>query len=189
MVNKVETNLYFIKTDSINFDYNKHIEHVNLILEEIAFEFDYVLIDSCVFNDLAFSGLLEISNEIIMVLTDDNIVIKNSAKLISKIKSKSKNVQVKILLNKARIIHQIKGEVLDEITISKLLKEEIIFVLPKFLKYNQIKIQKMVNFKNKILSRYCYSIITNKQDILNYQKKYLGPIGWLRRKLYEKFEQ
>ena len=187
-INKVNQNLYFAKFDSVGFDYYLHIEAVKHFVCEVALEFDFILIDSNAFDKKSFDMFLSVSNEIFLVTTSDICALKNSAKLLSKIKRSKSEKCVKIILNKEKIISEIEDKILSEVEIEKHLKTEIVFGIPYLFKYNFLKMGNKRFFKSKIIHNFCYFVITNQKVKNDYQKKYKGLLGFLRRKIYGKFE-
>lgn len=188
VLNKINRNLYLIKSDCLNFDYNKHLQFINYLIDEISNYFDYIIIDSNVLDKISFCSLLNVSSEVLMITTDDEISLQNNAKLCSEILFQNNILNLKIIVNKARIIKEINGKVLGKNEIEKLYKRQVLFVIPKFYKNNFLKITKSNNFNNKILTEFCYSIITNSEPKYEPQKCYKGLVGIIRRKIYEKFE-
>ncbi len=188
VLNKVNENLYFVKTNSNSFEYLKHQGLIKFFIEEAANRFDYIFIDVNCFNEQSLMTMLNSSSEAVVVADDDNNSLRNCAKLISKVKLCSHVYDIKIILNKMRVIHLLKNKTLSETEISSLLKTNIIFSIPKFLKYNNKFKRNVIDFEKKYSTNLCYSLITNKwQDNIN-KKQYKGLIGFIRRLRYIKYE-
>lgn len=188
VLNKVNQNLYFVKFDSVTFDYYIHVKGIEHFVCKVADNFDFVLIDSNLFDKKSFDVFLTVSSEIFLVTTSDICALKNSAKLLSKIKRYKREISVKIVLNKMKIIGEIEEKILSENEIEKLLKSEILFSMPYLFKHNFFKMGNNRFFKNEIIQKMCYALITNQSVKINYQKSYRGLIGFVRRKIYGKFE-
>lgn len=188
VLNKMNQNLYFIKTNSSTFDYKKFKNSIQNFILEISNYFDYIFIDINNFDNHSSDLFLKICNEVLIVVLDDEIVIRNSAKLIQKI-CLYNNLKVKnILINFARTIAQIRGFVPGEKEIEKILKTGVIFSFPKLFKNNFFK-GKNPTIKNEILiSKLCYAFEHNIFVCSGEKKKYCGIIGRIKRRLYEKYE-
>lgn len=188
VINKENYNLFYIKSNSASFDYLMHYELIKFFVEELSGSFDYILIDVNSLNMKNLSLFLECSNEIILICNNENITIRNSAKLIQKACYYSNIKNQKIILNMAKVIGEIKGRFLGEEEIEDILKREIIFVIPKFYKNNYFSLQKCTITKKFFLKKLTTSIIQNKKVYSGYKDKYKGFFGLLRRRFYEKFE-
>ena len=187
-LNKINQCLYFAQFDSVSFDYYTNMDMIKYFVLKAANNFDFVLIDSNLFDKKSFDMFLTVSSEIFLVTTSDICALKNSAKLLSKIKRYKREISVKIVLNKMKIIGEIEEKILSENEIEKLLKSEILFSIPYLFKHNFFKMGNKRFLKNEIIQYFCYAVITNKNVKNNYQKKYRGLVGFLRRKIYGKFE-
>lgn len=188
VLNKIDRNLYLVKSDCLNFDYSKHLKFINYLIEEISNYFDFIFIDSNALDKLSFCSLLSVSSEVLMIVTDNEISLQNNAKLCSEILFQNNILNFKIIVNKARIIKEINEKVLGKNEIEKILKRRVLFVVPKLYKNNFIVLSKTNNLNNKILTEFCYSLITNEEQKFEHQKYYKGLVGFIRRKIYEKFE-
>lgn len=188
VVNKANYNLFYIKSNSASFDYLLHFELIKFFVEELSSFFDYILIDVNSLNMKNLSLFLECSNEMILICSNENITIRNSAKLLQKACYYSNIKNQKIILNMARVIGEIKGNFLGEKEIEEILKREIVFVIPKFYKNNYFLLQKDAIKKRIFFKKLTTSIIQNKKIYSGYKDKYKGFLGLLRRRFYEKFE-
>ena len=183
-LNKINQCLYFAKFDSTSFDYYTSMDMIKYFVLKAANNFDFVLIDSNLFDKKSFDMFLIVSSEIFLVTTSDICALKNSAKLLFKIKRYKREISVKIVLNKMKIIGEIEEKILSENEIEKLLKSEILFSIPYLFKHNFFKMGNKRFLNNEIIQNFCYAVITNKSVKNNYQKKYRGLVGFLRRKIY-----
>ena len=124
--------------------------------------------------------MLDVSNEVIIVLSDDEMCVRNSSKLISIVSSKFNINNIKLLLNKIRVVKSLKRKCLSENDISEILGNEIIYSIPK-----------LYNFKkefDKYISKLSYSIVLNKNFSYDFYSKYKGIFGFIRRIKYARYE-
>ena len=180
VLNKVNNNLFYIKTNSVNFDYLKHAELIKFFLYQIAEDFDFLLIDVNCFNLQTLDLMLDVSNEAIVIVSDDETCVRNSAKLIQKINTVKDIYNTNLLINKVRSIKSIKRKCLSEVDISEILKCEVIFSIPKLYNFNR--------YFNQFIYKFAYSIIKNKNISYKFYSKYKGILGYIRRIKYAKFE-
>ena len=187
VLNKVNDYLYYVKTD-LNFEYEKHIDLICYHISEIKSKFDYIFVDTNATNDYILNPILSTVDEVFIICTDVEIDIFRTQKIVKKL-SKFKNINnVKLILNKVRIVHSIKEKCLNEKDINEILKTDIIFVVKKFYKNNHFLNAENKKFNPKILKNLSYSIITNKRQGYCIQKEYFGIIGWLKKIREYKYE-
>lgn len=187
VLNKVNENLFYVKTNDSRYDYNFNGELIQYYINEIKDLFDYILIDVCgegKSRELFFG----VSNEIVFVVSDREEILVNAYKLLSKIKKLKNILSVKVVINKARVIKQMCQKCLLSSEIEEMLKTEVLFVIPKFYKNNYLKVFDYDKKCDKFLNQFCYSIITNKPCIIDYKKYLKSPIGFVRKLVYAKFE-
>lgn len=188
IINKVEANLFYIKTNSARYDYLMHYELIKFFIDEVSSWFDFILIDVNCFNSRILNLFLECSNEICLVVDDTEETIRNSAKVLQKVCFYNNIKNQKIILNKARIIGEIKGKILSEDDIEDILKREVIFTIPKFYKNNYFTKNKSTIKIRNLMNNFCLAFIENKKVDGGCKNEYKGVIGLIKRKVYEKFE-
>lgn len=187
-INKFSDNLYYVKTNQITYDYISVSKLIKFFIYEISKKFDYILLDVNCFNDEILSLMLESSNEAIIVLNDNSDVIRNTTKLIQKVYLYSQIKNINLVINQARVALELGGKALGEREIKDILKQEILFVFPKFYNGNIFNQNfKKVTNKN-FIQKFCKSVVDNCREYIDYAKSYHGLLGSLRRKFYEKFE-
>ncbi|MBR7172369.1 MAG: ParA family protein [Clostridia bacterium] len=187
VLRKVRSNLYLVRTNE-NFDYLKHSELIKFFISELSFRFDYILIDINSFNFRVLNLMLCVSTEIVYICTDDELCVKNTAKLMVYIKNFTKAKSSKFILNKARIIHMMRNKCLNVNDISELLKMDSLFVIPKFYINNNKSSEKIFLNNKNFIRKLSYSIITNKMCDYDIYKRYRGPFGYIRRIRCFKYE-
>lgn len=188
VLNKCLSNLYFVKTNSVTYDYLKHTELIKFFISEIAENFEYILIDVNCFNEKISSLFFDSSNECFVVLDDEVFTIRNTAKLIQKVYLYNNIYNLKLILNKQRIIKTIKKNVLESEDIFSMLKVEGIFVFKKYFKDNIFCSKLKGDSKSNVLSKFYKSVIGNTYYKVDYFKPYRGVVGYFRRLKYERYE-
>ena len=187
VLNKMKNNLYVVKSND-RFDYLKHSELIKFFISEISMDFDYVLIDVNSFDLRILTLMIEASNEIIFICTDDEMCIRNTSKMLSYIKNFDSIKSIKYILNKARIIHSIKNKCFNLNDISEVLKIEAISLIPKFYYNNHKFINKRMRKSSIYIKKLSYAIITNKLTFVDEYKKYKGVLGLIKRIRCFKYE-
>ncbi len=188
VLNKINENLYYVKTDNATFDYLSKSDLIQRFINDISFNFDYILIDTSSYDIRNISLFLGLSSEVFVVTSHDGLVIKNTKKLVQKINYYKNITNKKIILNKQKIIGEINGKKLNENFIEAYLGLDIIFAFPKFLKHNIFEWGKGSIYYKSFSERFEKSVIQNKFIPTNYKDQYLGLFGKFRRILYEKYE-
>lgn len=187
-LNKVNENLYFIKTDDASFDYLSKAELITKFVSDISFNFDYILIETSSYDTRNISLFLSLSSEAIVVITQEINVIENTKKLIKKIDYYKNITNKKLILNKQKVIGEFKGKYLGEKAITNLLCYELLFTFPKFLKHNIFEYKNHSPYYNYFSEEFKKSILQNRFVPTKYKNQYRGILGSFRRKLYEKYE-
>lgn len=186
--NKVNENLYFVKTDNPYFDYYQGAELFKKFIEEISFKFDYILIDTNSLDLKNLSLFLNLSTEVFLITNAETEVVKNSYKLLQKIHFYKNITNKKLIINNSKIITEFKGKILSSERVSSCLKTELLFIFPKFLKYNIFNFKKRSIYFNEFSNKFCRAVVSNTFIKTNYSKKYFGAFGWLNRFIDKKYE-
>lgn len=188
VLNKYNNYLFYVKTNNSLFDYVRHASLIKFFITEIANEFDFVFFDVNTFNERILMLALESSTETMIVVNDNEIAVRNSDKIIQKIKCFKNICSQKVIMNMAHEIASNKGKCISKSEIEKLLKCEILFTIPKFYKNNYFGGKRLKDLKRKIISKLSYAIITNKTTKNGIELRYKGLFGILRKIRYAKYE-
>lgn len=180
-------NLYYVKSNSVTFDYLAQSELIKEFTVSVSCHFDFFLIDVNCFNERILNLMLEVSSESMIIVNDQEDTIRNSMKLVQKVHLYSNINNISMTINQARIIKEMKGQVLGEEEIEDILKQEILFIFPKFYKHNIFRSGMSVK-KRYYIQKFCRAFLSNTKEILDYKKDYKGIFGMFKRRLYEKFE-
>lgn len=184
-LNKANDNMYFVKTNNMNFDYIKHFSLISFFIKEIECFFDYIIIDvSC--DVCVMNKFFNISKEVIIVVSETEECVVNSYKLILKLNSIKNIYSVQIVLNKAKIVCAKMGRCLGKKDIEKIFKKNVLIGIPMFYKYNYLRNKKKKKKVEKIFEKYCYTIITEKPIVFDYENKKINLKDLLIWWLYEK---
>lgn len=181
----VGDNLALVRTNCLTYDYATKENLIELFISKLKDKFEYVLIDVNSASKNQLSLMLGLSNEAVIISNNDPLVLRSSAKLLQKIYFYSNISVVSLVLNKMRVIAELSGRALGEREIAEILKLEPLFVFPKYFKNNIFSSRK---WGNNIFEKFAKSFESLERQEYLYKKNYVGFLGFLRRKLYEKFE-
>ena len=157
------------------------------ILLVYLIDFDYLIFDLDKNEKINFK-MFEILSEIFIVSGDEKESVMKSRRLLNRLCFYNNITNKKIIVNKAHIVLQVKGFCLMQNEIEELLKTEVLCVIPNFYKYNYFNYKNITKEQRKVINNFCNSFITNKRCENRLCEKFVGVIGFFRRKLYEKFE-
>ncbi len=188
VLNKYSRNLYFIKTNAVNFDYYAMLKLIRYFINEIKEKFDYIVIDLNNFDRRIYEGLITVISEAYIISDDDEVSIKNLYKILNGLKLIKSVLSVKVILNKLRVIKSLKGKCFKEKEIEEILKFDIFFSIPKVYKNKSKVFLKNENILNKYYKLLSYNIITNKNIKFDIYKNYKGLFGCFRKLRYFKYE-
>ncbi len=188
VINLANDNLFYIKSNNATFDYLSHYELLKFFIEQLSSEFDYIFIDVNTFCNKTLSLFFETSNEMILVLDDSEVAVRNSSKLIQKSYFYD-NIKVRnLVISKARIITQIYKKCLNQNDIEEILKLQVMFVFPKLLKNNFFQ-NKNLRLKDKImLAKFVKAFKSNQFVDSGAVSEYKGLLGYIKRRIYFKYE-
>lgn len=188
IVQRYDNNLYFIKSNKSRFDYLKYSKEIKDLLLTLSFQFDFILIDINSFDFRNLELALNIIGEAYVIFDNEPNSIRITTRLKKILKSKSNIQNINFLLNKSRIIGQLKRKYLCRKDIEELLCSDITFEFPKFFKYNNFYYKKQSHERMRLFDNFCHCFISNKVLHMYHAKKYKGVIGRLKREYYAKFE-
>lgn len=179
VLNKINSSLFYVKTNNLSFDYNSHINLIQFFISEISEKFDYILIDiGC--NNMGNNSIFNVLSEIIILVSDEEVVIRNTSKMITYLKQFSNIYDFKMVLNNARIFMAHKNKCLRYNDISLILKVETLYVIPKFFNLKKLRWKKENSIK--ILSK---KLIAGELFNKEFYKHNLNFINKLRYYKYE----
>ena len=188
VLNKENDYLCFLKTNSSCFNYLKHKEDIENLLQKLSQLFDYVLIDINQYSLNQMNFWLKIIQEVFLIIDDSKDSVLKAHRIMKKLSLKRDILNVKIVMNKTSAIGQVKNLRLSPSEIEKFLKTDVLFCIPKFFKYNYFNYKKTQKKQKFLMEKFCDSFITNKGCVFDYTKHYRGVIGFFRRLVCEKFE-
>ena len=161
------------------------VRSINEASEKLATVFDFILIDAPAGMGENFEKAIEISKESIVVVTPHIASIRDADKVISRLKAK--DINAKVVVNRIRGDMVAQKEMLNHSQIEKLLKTQVIGVIPES---DEINILSSIKFERVAKSDLIgvFNLITknlreDKKLIYDYESKYKGFFGVVRRKL------
>lgn len=187
VLNKESRNLFFVKTNNRQFDYFEHMKLIKVFVEKIKNEFDYILFD---INEKGakMSEIFFCLNEVMIVSEDSKIAVMNAHRIIKQLSFFCNITNIKIIMNKVRVVNEIKGNALKPEDVELILGVDVLFTVPKFFKKNYFNYHYITKNQKIIIERLSNSFITNTNNVLEYEKKYKGVIGFFRKRITEKYE-
>jgi len=180
---KEKNNLFILPSNSLSSSSKVSGQNVKLLIEGISKLFDYVLLDCPAGIDIGFHRAVSCADEALVVVTPSLTSLRDADKVVSILKS-YKPEFTGLIVNRARG-DLIAGEkMLDPIDIEKMLKIELVGVLPDedeiFLAGGVLK-RKSQSFRAyKILAE---NILYGEKRIFSVTDKYVGFLGSIRRSI------
>ena len=178
-------NLYFLPSVKSEEIEDISYSEFKSLTDKLASVFDYVLIDAPAGTGNAYNLALSGAEEVIVVVTPHVVSLRDADKVICAVKAQDKNVS--FIINRIRGDMVARKEMLSHDQIQKLLKIELLGIIPESddiniyssYKFNKIsKDQTLMAFS--VLAR---NLKYDKPIILDYTNRYKGLMGLIRRKL------
>lgn len=178
-------NLYLLP--SMRFSSVKISEYeIQTITDKLAGVFDFVIIDAPAGAGENFELAVKGANEAIVVVTPHMASLRDADKVIGIIKGSGID-EVSVIVNRIRGDMVARREMLNHIQISKLLKCKIMGVVPEsddINIYSSFKFDKISKSKAVVaFSILVHNIKTDKKVIYDYESRYKGLLGIIRRNI------
>lgn len=178
-------NLYLLPSAK-GFDSQTSFDGVIEISDNLAQVFDFVIIDAPAGMGANFEIAIHSSNESLVVVTPHVSSLRDADKVISRIKGVGLQ-EIGVVVNRIRGDMVLRKEMLSHSQIEKLLKTPLFGVIPES---DDINILSSFSFEKICRSKMAdvFSVLANnikfdKKIIYNYESKYRGFIGMLRRNI------
>jgi septum site-determining protein MinD len=149
---------------------------MKLVLETLSPQFDFILIDCPAGIEDGFHRAAASADEALVVVTPHVSSLRDADKVITLLKSYSLS-SVQVVVNKIRGDLLYKGECLSPKEIEKLLKTQIIGLLPEEYSIYSGEFS-FLHTSFKYLGK---NVLTGKRKLYDVTKKYTGALGALRR--------
>lgn len=178
-------NLYLLP--SVRYNQESVIQtDIKQITDKLASVFDFVLLDAPAGILSGFDMAIRGSNETIVVVTPHVSSLRDADKVISRIRGCGvENVQV--IVNRIRGDMVARGEMLGHEQIEKLLKTKLLGVVPESDNiniYSSFKFERIAKNKDVVaFSILAHNLRSDKKIIYDYDSKYRGIIGLIRRSM------
>ena len=153
-------------------------QSVKVVLETLAPQFDFILIDCPAGIDDGFHRAVATADEAIVVTTPHISALRDADKVITVLKSYQLNA-LSLVVNMARGDLMMTGESLAPRDISQLLKTPLLGVLPEEYEIFRSDLTD-THYAFKLLAG---NILTGKKKIYDPMRKYAGILGNIRRVL------
>lgn len=162
-----------------------NLSGVKDVAVKLSTVFDFVIIDSPAGMGENFETAISCAGESLVVVTPHIASLRDADKVISKLKAL--HIPSKIIVNRIRGDMVARKEMLNHLQIEKLLKTQILGVIPESddinilssLKFERIARTEMIGVFNLINE----NLRQNKRLIYDYEGRYKGLIGIIRRKI------
>jgi len=180
---KTRKNLYVLPSGNVSCSLGITGQQIKLLLEGVSSEFDYVLIDCPAGIDVGFHRAVSSADEAIIVATPSITSLRDADKIITVLKSYKLN-SMGVVINRARGDLIMSDKMITPNDISRLLKTEVIGVLPEedivFLKNSDMPKNTESFRAYKLLAQNVHKKTGKLYDVTD---KYVGFLGSIRRSL------
>lgn len=162
------------------------LSNIKTITDRLASVFDFVIIDAPAGVGNGVEVAINGSNEVFVVVTPHVASLRDADKIIGILKAKEIG-NIGVIINRIRGDMVARKEMLSHVQIEKLLKTSLIGVIPESDDINihsSFKFEKIT--KGKIIDAFYYlvnNIKTDKRIIYDYDSKYRGLLGIIRRNI------
>ena len=159
---------------------------IKSITDKLACVFDFVIIDAPAGMGENFEMAVKSANEAIVVVTPHIASLRDADKVISILKGADIE-NISITVNRIRGDMVARKEMLNHIQISKLLKSQILGVIPEsddINLYSSFRFDKIARSKAVVaFTLLANNIKADKKIIYDYESKYKGVLGIIRRNI------
>lgn len=178
-------NLYLLPSIRFSEEPLEPLE-VKHITDKLASVFDFVLIDAPAGTGENFELAVSAGNEAIVVVTPHTASLRDADKVISILKGTHME-NVSLVVNRIRGDMVARKEMLSHTQIERLLKTSLLGVIPEsddINIYSSFKFDKIAKSKSIVaFTLLVHNLIGDKKVIFDYDSKYRGLIGLVRRNL------
>ena len=170
------SNLYILTSSHSAPERYVSPQALKLVLEALAPQFDFILIDCPAGIDEGFHRAVAAANEAIVVTTPQLTALRDADKVITLLKSyRLENVQ--IVVNKVRGDMLASGRILSPLEIENLLKTDVLATIPDEYAFSADGLYK-VHAPFKVLGN---NLLSGKKKTYDLTRKYRGFLGGIRR--------
>ncbi len=159
---------------------------IKKITDKLAGVFDYVLLDAPAGLNENFELALYGANEALVVVTPHVASLRDADKVISRVKG-SHIEKTEVVVNRIRGDMVARGEMLGHEQLEKLLKTPLAGVIPESDKinlYSSFRFERIQKSKDVLaFTVLAHNLKTDKKVILDYDSKYRGLLGLIRRNI------
>ncbi len=154
------------------------------IVSKLSSVFDFVLIDAPAGMNAGFEMAIKASNETIVVVTPHVSSLRDADKVISRLKGAGIN-NVNVVVNRIRGDMVARGEMLSHEQVARLLKTPLLGVVPESDNiniYSSFRFERIAKNKEVVIfSILAHNLRSDKKIIYDYQSRYKGVLGMIRR--------
>lgn len=170
-------NLYLLTSSHSAPERYVSAQAMRVVLDTLAPQFDFVFIDCPAGIDEGFHRAVAVADEAIVVTTPQISAIRDADKALSLLKS-YKLAEISVVVNMVRGDLLLSGEALSPAEISKLLKTQILGILPE-----AHSIYNGEDKDHKAFKLLANNLLTGERKLYDVTWKYAGIMGGVRRAL------
>ena len=177
-------NLYIMPSERFSENRN-NVYSVKELTRKLASVFDYVIIDAPAGMGENFETAINVANECIVVVSPHVASLRDADQVISRIKAI--NCETYIVINRIRGDLVARKEMLNHNQIRSLLKTEVVGVVPESDEINILSSLKFERISKtnmaQVFSIIAENIHNNSFNIFDYESRYRGLVGLVRRSI------
>lgn len=162
------------------------VNSFDAIVNKLATIFDFVLIDCPAGKDEGFRRASMAATEAVVVVTPHIASVRDASKILTLLSGDKSKLSVSVVVNRLRGDMVASGEMMSHTDIAGLLNANILGVLPESDSYNVSSSIRFIGsndeFKQALLVL-AKNLIDGTNEQFNYTAKYMGVVGFFRRKL------
>ncbi len=187
---ELQPTLYILPSAHIYAKNKINSQNIKVLVNKLAETFDYILIDCPAGIDIGFHRAALSADEAIVVTTPHVTAIRDADKVVS-VLSNYNMLSTSFIVNKIRGDLVLSGEMIDVKTIEKLMGINLLGVVPEddniSTRYSLASISKLKESSYLPFSMLASNLHNNKSEIYDYESKYKGFFGNIRRSLKRRF--
>lgn len=179
-------NLFVLPSNHVYTTYKIDSEKIKAVLNQVEDVFDYIIIDCPAGIEVGFHRAVKNANEAIIVTTPHISAIRDADKVASILHNYNLS-QVSLIVNRARGDLIMRGDMLNESTISEYLKLNLLGVVPEddvittsLLSGGQVDKSSSSYNSFNLIAGYLHN---GKKEVYDCTKKYRGFLGSIKQKV------
>ena len=156
------------------------------IVKKLSTVFDFVIVDSPAGIEDGFKRAASCCFEALIVVTPHISSVRDASKVITMLSSDVNNLSKMIIVNRIRGDLVASGQMMNHKNIEQLLGVPCVGIIPESDRYNVSSSLQFLDSSQQIVQGFkilAKNLINEQFEQLNYTQKYVGVLGYFRRKL------